>query len=59
MKLPFMTGPVKPNFPLFPWKDSLDICWYPGTPWIIGSRGLPGETPYSKRVESPRAEGSS
>ena len=51
-KLPFVTGPVKPNFPLFPWKDSLEICWYPDSNWLIGSRGLPEEKPYSHRVES-------
>jgi hypothetical protein len=50
-RLPFVTGPVKPNFPLFPWKDSLEICWYPDASWIIGSRGLPEEKPYSRRVE--------
>jgi hypothetical protein len=50
-RLPFVTGPVKPNVPLFPWKDSLEICWYPDGSWIIGSRGLPEEKPYSRRVE--------
>jgi hypothetical protein len=29
----------------------MDICWYPDFPWIIGSRGLPGEKPYSRRQE--------
>jgi hypothetical protein len=53
-KLPFMTGPVAPNFPLFPWKDSLEICWYPHASWIIGSRGLPDEKPYSNRIEQLR-----
>lgn len=50
-KLPFVTGPVKPNVPLFPWKDSLEVCWYPNAPWFIGSRGLPEEKLYSHRVE--------
>jgi len=50
-KLPFVTGPVEPNFPLFPWKDSLDVCWYPDQKWMIGSRGLPEERSYSKRKE--------
>lgn len=53
-KLPFATGPVKPNTPLFPWKDSLEICWYPHASWMIGSRGLPEEKPYSHRVETLR-----
>jgi hypothetical protein len=53
-KLPFVTGPVKPNAPLFPWKDSLEVCWYPDASWIIGSRGLPDEKPYSHRVETLR-----
>ena len=51
-KLPFVSGPVKPNFPLFPWKNSLEMCWYPDAPWFIGSRGLPEEKPYSQRVEA-------
>jgi hypothetical protein len=55
-KLPFTTGPVKPNVPLFPWKDSLEICWYPDASWMIGSRGLPEEKPYSKRVEALRVK---
>jgi hypothetical protein len=53
-RLPFVTGPVKPNFPLFPWKDSLEICWYPDASWMIGSRGLPEEKPYSRRIEQLR-----
>ncbi len=48
--LPFMTGPVPPSRPFFPW-ETMDICWYPDFPWIIGSRGLPGEKPYSRRQE--------
>jgi hypothetical protein len=51
-KLPFVSGPVKPNTPLFPWKDSLEICWYPDSNWIIGSRGVPEEKPYSRKIES-------
>ncbi len=54
-KLPFVTGPVKPNDPLFPWKDSLEVCWYPDASWVIGARGLPEEKPYSQRVESIKA----
>lgn len=50
-KLPFVSGYVKPNAQLFPWKDSLEICWYPEASWMIGSRGLPGELPYSNRIE--------
>ena len=55
-KLPFVTGPIQPNFPLFPWKDSLEVCWYPHASWIIGSRGLPEEEPYSHRVETIRTD---
>ena len=51
-RLPFVTGPAKPNTPLFPWKDSLEVCWYPEAWWMIGSRGLPEEKPYSHRAES-------
>jgi len=50
-KLPFVTGLVERNFPLFPWGDSLEAHPYADSPWIIGSRGLPGEPAYSKRVE--------
>jgi hypothetical protein len=53
-KLPFVTGPVRPNAPLFPWKDSLEICWYPEASWMIGARGVPDEKPYSHRVETLR-----
>ncbi len=53
-RLPFMRGPVPPNFPLFPFKDSLEICWYPNASWIIGARGLPGEKPYTNRIETLR-----
>ncbi len=51
-KLPFLTGEVPPDLPLFPWGDSLEMHNYPGNPWIIGSRGLPGEKPYSRIRES-------
>ncbi len=50
-KLPFMSGEVVPSFPFFPWKDSLDICWYPENSWMIGSRGVPGEANYNNRKE--------
>ncbi|HEX4140930.1 MAG TPA: hypothetical protein VHY09_11320 [Candidatus Methylacidiphilales bacterium] len=50
-KLPFVTGPVVPNFPMFRWGDSMEVKNYPTMSWIIGSRGLPGEPPYSHRVE--------
>jgi hypothetical protein len=53
-KLPFLSGPVAPNFPLFPFKDSMEVCWYPEASWIIGSRGLPEEKPYTRRVEMLR-----
>ncbi|MDR1145095.1 MAG: hypothetical protein LBK71_03050 [Verrucomicrobiales bacterium] len=50
-KLPFVSGPVAPNFPFFPWKDNMEVKWYPENSWIIGSRGLPAETPYTRLVE--------
>ena len=50
-KLPLMRGPVAPQQFFFPWRDSLEMCYYPVDRWIIGSRGLPGEPPYSRRVE--------
>jgi hypothetical protein len=54
--LPFMTGPVKRNSPHFPWGDSLE-CWpYEDMPWAIGSRGLPGEKPYSRPVDRPKLD---
>ena len=53
-KLPFMSGPVAPNFPFFPYKDSLEICWYPEASWMIGSRGVPEDKPYTNRVEMLR-----
>jgi hypothetical protein len=49
--LPFVTGPVAPNIPMFRWNDSLEVRWYPKPSWIIGSRGLPDEPNYSRRVE--------
>ena len=51
LRLPFMTGPVPQNFPMFPWKDSLEVCWYPENSWIIGARGIPEEVPYSQIIE--------
>ena len=48
-RLPFMSGPVPPARPFFPWQ-TMEICWYPEFPWLIGSRGLPGEKPYSRRI---------
>ena len=49
--LPFVTGPVERNFPCFPWRDSLEAWPYEKSPWMIGSRGLPEEENYSRRVE--------
>lgn len=54
VKLPFMRGPVAPNFPFFPYKESLEICWYPDASWMIGARGVPEEKPYTKRFEKLR-----
>ena len=48
--LPFVTGPVPSSRPFFPW-ETMEICWYPEYSSIIGSRGLPGEKPYSARQE--------
>ncbi len=46
--LPFLSGSVPADVPLFPWGDSLAMHNYPENAWIIGSRGLPGEAPYSR-----------
>lgn len=51
-QLPFRSGPVPPARPFFRW-DTLDMCHYPDLPWLIGSRGLPGERPYSDRQGKP------
>jgi hypothetical protein len=48
-RLPFMTGPVDRNAPMFPWS-TLETPPWPNT-WIIGSRGLPGEVNYSCRTQ--------
>lgn len=45
--LPFVSGEVPRNRAFFPWP-SMEICWYPDLPWMIGSRGLPGEANYSR-----------
>ena len=47
-KLPFMRGEVEADIPFFPWGDSLKQHNYPDLKWMIGSRGLPGEAPYSR-----------
>lgn len=47
--LPFLDGPVPRSRPFFPW-DTMFIPWYPEFPWLIGSRGIPGETNYSNRT---------
>ena len=47
--LPFTTGPVPKSRPFFPWP-SMNICWYPQYSSIIGSRGLPDESPYCNPV---------
>lgn len=47
-QLPFVSGPVSPNKPFFPWGDSLDAWPYDDMPWMIGSRGLPDEVNYSR-----------
>ena len=47
-ELPFLSGDVPPDEPIFPWGDSMAMHNYPGAPWFIGSRGLPGEKPYSR-----------
>jgi len=46
--LPFMCGDVEADVPIFPWGDSLKMHNYPEQRWMIGSRGLPGEAPYSR-----------
>ena len=44
-----MSGAVEPDIPFFPWGDSLEMHNYPQGSWLIGSRGLPDEIPYSRR----------
>ncbi len=48
--LPFLGERSTPNFPFFPWLQLEINNW--ANSWIIGSRGLPGEEPYSNRVQS-------
>ena len=43
-----MRGEVAADLPFFPWGDSLKQHNYPDLKWMIGSRGLPGEVPYSR-----------
>ncbi|HEY3398927.1 MAG TPA: hypothetical protein VGM19_14860 [Armatimonadota bacterium] len=52
--LPFVTGPVARNFPLFPWGESLEAWPYHDNRWLIGSRGLPEEPNYSHRVSDDK-----
>ena len=47
--LPFMSGSVEPDIPFFPWGNSLEMHNYPQGSWLIGSRGLRDEVPYSRR----------
>lgn len=47
-ELPFMSGEVEPDAAFFPWEDSLAIHSYAAGIWRIGSRGVPGEKPYSR-----------
>lgn len=42
--LPFSSGPVPPREPFFPWEE-LEVAAYRNS-WVIGSRGLPGESNY-------------
>jgi hypothetical protein len=49
-RLPFLTGPVPRDEPFFPWKN-LSIHSR-GNNWGIGTRGLPGEQPYSDLQDS-------
>jgi len=53
-RLPFMSGDVPRSRPFFPWK-TMEICWYPDFDWLIGSRGLPGETPYENPLARSRS----
>ncbi len=45
-QLPFVRGEVEFDPIAFPWNDRLDVYSFK-LPWIIGSRGLPGEANYS------------
>ena len=53
-RLPFMSGDVPRSRPFFPWK-TMEVCWYPDFDWLIGSRGLPGETPYENPLARSRS----
>ena len=48
--LPFLGERAQPNFPFFPW-DQMEIMEW-GNSWLIGSRGLPDEVPYTNRTEA-------
>lgn len=50
--LPFIAGEAKENQSLFPWGDSLKMHNYPELDWLIGSRGIKNEAPYSRRKSS-------
>jgi len=50
-KLPFMSGPVAPEPEDFVWGDNLTMDYDQSLYWNIGSRGLSGEVPYSRRAE--------
>jgi hypothetical protein len=54
--LPFVSGPVPPAPPLFPWGDSLEVCYYPTNSWLIGSKGLPDEVNYQRRCEAVKGK---
>jgi len=54
--LPFMAGDVARNVPFFPWGDSLEVWPYHNLPWILGSRGLADEVPYSRRLEALKSD---
>jgi hypothetical protein len=47
--LPFLGETSSPNVAFFPWDEMEIMEW--SSSWIIGSRGLPGERPYSDPAE--------
>lgn len=47
-QMPFLGERCKPTDPFFPW-DQMEIHNWRNS-WMIGSRGLPGETPYGNRT---------
>jgi hypothetical protein len=52
-RFPFVSGSAPRDRPMFPW-ETLDICWYPESPWLIGSRGDSSRRNYADPTSGPR-----